>query len=228
MNTSIGTPTSPPEVKVHVDGKAVFVCGPFNPGFVRGAKRLAGRWQARQKTWTFDSRVETSVRALCNKWYGTDGITNPDLVDLRLTYAEGKRTLQSPVVAYGRVIARAFGRDTGARLGDGIVLVQGKVTSSGSWKNWQTYIAPDSILIMHDVPRALVTSEVPAGATIEILPNSENNQEGKADLESERARLLRRVAELDAALSARSSSALPDGSNPMPLCVPGEFREPEL
>lgn len=194
-------------IHVHVDDKEINVRGPYNWGFVRGAKKLAGKWQASQKSWTFDVRVEGLVRALCMRWYGSDGATIPDLVDVRLTYPDGRRALQSPVVVYGRIVASATGRDSGARLGEGVVLAQGGVTSSGSWANWQTYIKPETVLLMHDVPRGLVESEGAKDAIVEIIARNANVVSDHVALSAERSRLWARIVEIDAVLNAAAPGA---------------------
>ena len=194
-------------VKLQMEDGQLRVNCPFNYGFVHGAKKLAGKWlwQGADKLWAFDARVEALVRALCIQWFGTDGNAIPDLVDVRLTYPAGRRCLQAPATAFGRVVGRAWGRDTGARLGEGIVLVQGRVGSSGSWKNWETCIGPETVILMHDVPRSLVESGSPDKAEVEIVPK-ENHSHDVTQLTSERDRLVARVAEIDELLIAASAS----------------------
>jgi len=153
-----------------------------------------------------DARIETLVRALCIQWFGTDGSVIPDLIDVRLTYPTGRRFAQGPAIAFGRVVGRARGRDTGARLGEGIVLVQGRIGSSGSWKNWETYIEPETMILMHDVPRSLVESGSPDKSVVEIIPRENHYQGEVTQLLSERDRLLARVAEIDANLSTASAA----------------------
>ena len=112
MNTTSKEPTTLLPVKLQVEDGQLRVHCPFNYGFVHGAKKLAGKWQSADKWWAFDARVEALVRALCIQWFGTDGNAIPDLVDVRLTYPTGRRCLQAPATAFGRVVGRAWGRDT--------------------------------------------------------------------------------------------------------------------
>jgi len=44
------------------------------------------------------------------------------------------------VELFGRTIACAFGRDSGAKLGDGIIWIYGIKKSGGSVKNWYTEV----------------------------------------------------------------------------------------
>ena len=207
MNTTSKEAPSMLPVKLQVQNGHLRVHCPFNYGFVHGAKKLAGKWQGADKLWAFDARVEALVRALCIQWFGTDGNAIPDLVDVRLTYPTGKRCLQGPATAFGRVVGRASGRDTGARLGEGIVLVQGRVGSSGSWKNWETCIGPETVILMHDVPRSLVKSGSPDKAEVEIVPKEAHSHD-VTQLKSERDRLVARVAEIDELVIAASAASM--------------------
>src|SRR4051812_31627904 len=109
-------------VKIEVDGNALRVVSPYDPAFVSRAKALGGKWSA--PAWVFDARDEGRVRELCAELYGSDGSTS-DVVTLRATYEGGKGKGQKPIYCGGRTVARAFGRDSGAKLGEGIVLLEG-------------------------------------------------------------------------------------------------------
>jgi hypothetical protein len=56
---------------------------PYNAEVVDRLKRIGAKWT--QTTWVFDARHEDDVRALCARYYGTDGLSLPDCVDLRIT-----------------------------------------------------------------------------------------------------------------------------------------------
>lgn len=70
---------------------------------------------------------------------------------------------QGPVEVAGRTIARAWGRDSGAKLGDGVVKLQGRVGSGGSMKNWETVV--DADVVLHDCPRKVAEKLIAGGYT---------------------------------------------------------------
>jgi len=143
------------------DEQTISVESPYLADFVGRARALGGRWSAAERAWIFDAAAEEPVRALLRDVYGTDGseeqmgIAAPVTLYVYATQeTRGERaplTLQS-----GITLARAFGRDSGARLGDSVAHLRGpKPTSGGSMKNWRTCIPKGCLLAVYAVPRAL-------------------------------------------------------------------------
>ncbi len=197
-----------PLISINRSGASISVASPFHPAFVRRAKELGGKWDAAAKVWAFDARDEDDVRALCREVYGTDGADGARMVDLRLQFKAGARAGQRAVYVCGREIARARGRDSGAKLGEGVKLVSGKITSGGSVKNWATIIEPGSTFVLRDVPEEKARAEAcnTDELVIEILPSAPIAVDVSA-LQAEREKLLARVAEIDAVLSAQTATA---------------------
>jgi len=188
-------------VKVTVDGGKVMVTSPYNTEFVCGAKRLGGKWAA--PTWIFDAREERAVRDLCVRVYGTDGVSMPDLVTIKVTLTQKDEVRCGPITIFGRTVARAFGRDSGAKLGDGVVLLEGGFTSGGSRANWTTTThTSGAVVLMHDIPRKAAEAAIAAGdKRIAIVPDEPPSTIDRAALEEERERLLARLAEINDLLS---------------------------
>lgn len=127
----------------------VKVTSPYNRKFVNKARDFRGQWK--NEAWYFDDSIIDYVRELMIECFGTTGEEPYESVDLLIKdFTEyGDR---GPVELFGRTIARAWGRDSGAKLGDGIVLIKGDVASSGSVKNWRTRVA-DADIIIQDFPK---------------------------------------------------------------------------
>ncbi|GAN46095.1 hypothetical protein ABID82_001607 [Methylobacterium sp. PvP062] len=89
-------------------------------------------------------------------WHG-----EPDTVSMQCDI--DKDSWRSPVEVAGRLIARAFDRDSGAKLGDGIVLLSGNVTSGGSRANWKTIVS--ATVVIHDTPRKVYEKALVMGYT---------------------------------------------------------------
>ena len=199
-----------PLISITRTGSTISVASPFHPAFVRRAKELGGKWDAAAKVWTFDARDEDDVRALCRQVYGTDGSDGAKMVDLRIQFKDGARAGQRAVYVCGREIARAWGRDSGAKLGEGVKLVGGKITSGGSMKHWVTIVEPGSIFVLRDVPEEKARAEAEACNTdefsIEILPSAPAAVDVSA-LQAEREKLVARLAEIDAILSTQTATA---------------------
>lgn len=112
---------------------------PYDRSFVEKARNLRGSFDKQTSEWVFDDSIEEYVRQALMDVYGTTGEERVETVSLVITdFEESKYT--GPVELFGRTIARAFGRDSGAKLGDGIIWISGEYTSGGSVKNWRTYV----------------------------------------------------------------------------------------
>lgn len=188
------------KITVTEDNRAA-IKSPYNPDFVSRIKKMGGKWDRSNKVWTVDERDIDAVRAVMREIYGMDDMP-ADLVSVRVKVLSDVDSYRAPVTMFGRTIATAFGRDSGARLGDGVVFTTGNATSSGSMKNWYTTIETDSEIILHDIPRAAVDSgiDVPEGIEYEIIESPANGRREK--LEKEKACLLARLAEIEKELDS--------------------------
>lgn len=136
------------------------VVSPYNPSFVRWAKTRKGQFDRAQNAWVFDVRDEEDVRKRCIDIYGTDGDAPVDMVDvrIRLITEESKKARCEAIYVAGRQVARAWGKSTGAKLGDGCILVSGRIDSGGSVSNWETIISKGTVLELRDLPASKVES----------------------------------------------------------------------
>jgi hypothetical protein len=185
-------------IQITVNGTTVAVKSPYNSEFVTTAKRYGGKWKNGQ--WVFDARDEERVRALCQEVYGTDGLST-GLCTIRAKYSGDWHDYadRGPIEIAGRTIARAWGRDSGAKLGEGVVVLEGGFSSGGSMKNWTTRVIGETVVLVRDFPRATAERLIAEGAQhISIEPEAPVID--RAALEAERAKLVARIAEIDALL----------------------------
>lgn len=141
---------------IHVDMRdgALHIRSPYNALYVAGARRLGGTWSPERRIWRFDATDETAVRRLLRRHYGTDGTCAPDTVSVRLTGCAS--VTLGPITYAGRILARAYDRDGGARLGAGVAILAGDVGSGGSRRYWTTdTCGRDATFLLHDVPRRI-------------------------------------------------------------------------
>jgi hypothetical protein len=205
-------------VEITTSGSTLYVVSPYNAEFVSAAKRLGGKWRA--GAWHLDARDEARVRTLCREVYGTDGVSIADVVTLRVEWRQQDSEGTEPISLHGRTIARATGRDSGARLGDGIAVLAGSFGSGGSMKNWRTTVRAGTIVLVRDFPRA-AAEELLARQAAETRVVGVDGWEGPvvvysvepetapvdlAALRAERERLVARLAEIDATLATEAVS----------------------
>lgn len=130
-----------------IDDK-VKVLSPYNEKFVTRARNLRGQWK--QSAWWFDDSIIDYVRELMMECFGTTGEIAYETCTLLITKFTNFEN-NAPVVLFGRTVAKAFSRDSGARLGDDIILISGEYKSGGSVKNWRTEVK-DATFEMHNFP----------------------------------------------------------------------------
>lgn len=110
----------------------------YNQNLVDECRNLGGRWDAEEKAWIFSDIVEDKVNEL-------DELFNSEKVVVEITANDDCWQPCRAVTFLGYTIAKAFGRDSGAKLGEEVSLISGKISSGGSMKNWQTKIEEGSI-----------------------------------------------------------------------------------
>ena len=185
------------------DGK-ITVTSPYNSIFVAEARRLGGKFK--DQKWIFDARDESAVREACFRCYGDDGIRLHQ-VDVRITAPNGLFADKTHISILGRTVARAFSRDSGANVGDGVVIEAGGFSSGGSAKNWGTRAEPGTTIILRDVSAPLVKEYSGDKLTIEILAEREevrvdDDRRPLADLMAEAERLTEERTRSDDRLAA--------------------------
>jgi len=121
----------------------------FNVNLVAKCRKLGGRWDSSESAWVFSAIVEDKVDEI-------DAIYNSKSVTVEITAKERISEHTDSVCFFGYTIARACGRDTGAKLGEGVSQIEGKIGSAGSMKNWATEVTKGSIFRL-TVPKDLLS-----------------------------------------------------------------------
>lgn len=188
-------------IKIYTSETSITVHAPYNTIFIAAAKRLGGKWVT--PNWVFDIRDEGRVRELCMQIYGSDGRVQ-DLCTVRAELDSSSKNYAGPIEIAGRTVARAYGRDSGAKLGEGIVLLKGGFDSGGSVKNWKTITKDGTVVLVRDFPRAIAQKMIEDGATwLSIEPEAPVINHDT--LRAERTRLFARIAEIDEILKDKEA-----------------------
>lgn len=172
---------------------------PYNPNFVSKIKKAGGKWNASNKTWEIDERSINTVRAIMREVYGQDDLPQ-ELVTVKVTVGSSISQLRGPIVMFGRTVASAFGRDTGARIGEGVCFEKGGCRSGGSMKNWYTFILAGSEITIYDVPKLAVEQKIGWDedfGSFEVI----EADDPLAALRAEKEALLKRLAEIELLLN---------------------------
>lgn len=183
-------------MKIEIKNNSAYVFTPYNPLFVRKIKSIGGAmWDGYEKCWKIPSSAVDTVREIMIDVYGESDLPDDvEKVNIRVNFPDGAAEFRSPVVVFGRVIASAYGRDSGAKVGDGVVFIKGEPDSGGSVKNWKTVIPDGSIVEIHNIPVTALNDSY----DYEIV---EEKKIDKAALMAEKEKLLNRIAEIDKILT---------------------------
>lgn len=143
------------KIKTEIKNGKVKTTSPYNEDFVKKARGLRGTWLSGQ--WVFDASVEEHVIKAMLDCYSVTGF-NPYQVCTLTVKDLNTNEWQGGVELFGRPIAKAWGRDSGAKAQEDIFLLEGKFTSGGSMKNWRTYVE-HATFEMHNFPVAALERE---------------------------------------------------------------------
>lgn len=192
-------------VKITETNGTVEVASPYHPAFPPAARMLSGKFNRGSSVWVFPASQLGRVRELCQDIYGTDG-TAQELVTVRVVVEPISRKSDCQLYIAGRKVASVSGRDSGARLGDGIVLLEGAFSSGGSMKNPGLFAREGTTIEILDLPKAkadeLVAGEEAYVASAEIVGETTLDVDA---LKEERERLQARIGEIDALLADHSA-----------------------
>ena len=182
------------------DGK-IIVTTYYNRMFASKARNLRGKWDSSSKAWVFDESVEEYVKQALLDVFGVTGETPYETCSLVIkdfTAWEAK----GEVELFSRTVARAFGRDSGAKLGDDIIWISGSYHSGGSVKNWTTEVENGTFEIQNFPLERTKFDDVQKAVEegwCEIKINKKKRS--REEIESEIAALKSRLSELEEELN---------------------------
>lgn len=187
-------------MKITVENGTAKVFTPYHKMFVENIKNIGGRkWCPSEKCWTVPESEIGTVRKYMQEVFGETDLPDAEgKVTVKVTFTADAIAERGAVVLFGKTIARAIGRDSGARVGDEATLIEGKIDSGGSARNWRTVVEEGTTFTVRNVPRAALEMDTEYDVTTEILEEAKID---RAALEEEKERLLARLAEIEKLLA---------------------------
>ena len=190
-------------MKIEINNEKALVFTPYSPDFVKKIKSIGGaRWKASVKAWEIPAASVETARHIMMEVYGeTDQSAAIEKVDVQITALDDILEYNGSVALMGRSICTAWGRDSGARVSEGVDFIEGEPESGGSAKNWCSVVPEGCVFIVRDVVKSIAEEFIKADhedLTAKIIANKTPN---KKALEEEKAKLLERIAEIDRLLS---------------------------
>lgn len=184
-------------MKIEINNGKAKVYTPYNADFVKKIKKIgSARWDSAERCWAIPENAVNSCREIMQSVYGETDISSINKVDIRITFIEEYSEYCKAVTMFGKTIARAYGRDSGATVGDDAAFVKGEPNSGGSCKNWKTIIPEGCVVDVHGVPENMLSDYDSKYVRVEIKESVVN----KTELIEERDRLMKRIEEINALL----------------------------
>lgn len=174
---------------------------PYNKEFIAKIKTIGGaRWNSIEKCWTVPETEIDLVRSFMLDVYGeTDQVIDTEYVTVKVTFNSEEEARCEGIVLFGKCIAKAFGRDTGAKVSDDVTLLTGSVTSGGSARNWKTIVKEGTVVKVRNVPKSALAIETQYDVTVEEIEDAQ--EVDKLALIAEKEKLLARLAEIEKLLA---------------------------
>ena len=181
--------------RIDVDSGKALITSPYNPDFISKVKLMGGKWDAGRRVWKVDESLIEDVRSAMREVYGRDDRGElSGTCTVIVSFSEDVDGYKSPVTVFGRVIASAYGRDSGAKVGEGCAFLEGRPESGGSMKNWRTTVPAGSKVKIMDVPKCILSgASLPDGASFMVV----DDEISREALLEEKENLLKRLKEID-------------------------------
>jgi len=179
----------------NVGNDQIGVICPYTSKFVNAAHALNGKWDGNM--WVFDDVLLDIIKTKLMDIYCTDG-SPCERVSIKITAIKDLSSTQDSVTFFGLPIAKASGRDSGAKVCDGAAMISGKIGSGGSRQYWTTWVSEGSEFIVKDLPIAWL-QKISERWSIEQYGASKVDATA---LTTEKDALLKRLAEIDRMLTA--------------------------
>lgn len=191
-------------MKITTEGGVAKVFSPYSTEFVSRIKGIGGRhWNADEKCWEVPETEIPAVRRHMMEVFGeTDLPTEGERLTLKLTFTDEMSERCQSVCLFGKEIARAWGRDSGAKVGDEVTFLDGrKPTSGGSVKNWRTVIPEGCILKLRNVTEAAYAAQEEKGFNGFTVERVNEQAVDRAALLAEKEKLMVRLSEIEKLLA---------------------------
>lgn len=131
------------QIKTSKESEDLYVFTPYNADFVKAVKRINGTWSATDRAWVVNPKMKEQLKKLLVECYGETG--EEQKRTYKITATQKYSECRASVTAGGLVIASATDRDSGAKVGEGVYLLEGDIDSGGSAKYWSTVVKEGSV-----------------------------------------------------------------------------------
>lgn len=181
------------KVKINEETGKAGIYTPYNPEFVKLIKNIGGaRWNG--ECWVIPATEIDVARDYMLDVYGESDISVGENVTIKITAKETISKERSDVVFANKILARAWSRDGGARVGTDVTLLDGEIDSGGSRNRWDSVVYEGAVFLLRNVNVKVLEKEDQSKFEIEIITEQMID---RSALRAEKAKLLKRIAEIN-------------------------------
>ena len=187
-------------MKITVENGMAKVFTPYNATFVAKIKNIGGRkWNADERCWSVpEAEIETVRQYMMDVYGETDIPDETERVTVKVTFLEDAEALCDSVNLFGKNVARATGRDSGAKVENDVTLIDGKIRSGGSARYWKTIVEKGTIVKVRNVPKSALGIATEYEVEVEEISTPGID---RAALIAEKEKLMARLAEIEKLLA---------------------------
>lgn len=174
---------------------------PYDEALARKCRGLNGDWTGSAWEFEHDEDVLAAVKNAVEETFSFD----PDAprVTARIEFKEDFYQAKAPYTVGGYILSQARSRDSGANVGPGVLLLEGKIGSGGSMKHWSSEVRAGSVFKINNFPKG---AKVEDAENIIIVGDEESTG---ADHHADMTELLGQysVEEIESYLEKRGNNA---------------------
>jgi len=135
-------------MKQEIKENQIFVYAPYLSYAPKKFRNAGGKWD--KNTWIFALEDQEIVDRTCIDVYGVTG--REQTAKAKIIARKHISALTESVVFKGFALSVARGRDSGAKTGEGVQLLSGAISSTGSVKNWYSSVTEGTEFIIKEFP----------------------------------------------------------------------------
>lgn len=188
-------------IKIEVKNGKANIYTPYNPTFVCKIKGIGGaKWDSEEECWIVPEDMIDSAREIMRDAYGFADTDVAETVKVKVTVLDDVSAYHAPYELMGKVLSRAYGRDSGAYIGNDVAYISGQPCSAGSVKNWGSKVNKGSVIVLTNVSKNLYERYLESpieNLEVELMEYKKSRNE----LLKEKDELLERLKEVEKELN---------------------------
>lgn len=189
-------------MKIEVENGKAKLFTPYNPTFVTKIKGIgSAKWNSEDRCWMIPEENIEEAREIMRSVYGAADNDVAETVKVKVTVLECVWAKRRPYTLMGKVLSKAYGRDSDATPGEDVAYISGYCRSGGSVKNWESQVDKGSVIVLSNVNKTLyeLYLENPnEDLKVELM----ESKKSKNELLKEKEQLLERLNEIEKELFA--------------------------